>query len=61
MIIRMNNLWIRLTHMNVGKSMFIEEKNDSTQPLSNLNMVDKGRNQSCFTLQTHWRKNIDCD
>lgn len=36
--------------MNVGKSMFIEEKNDSTQPLSNLNMVDKGRNQSLFVL-----------
>jgi len=47
--------------MNVGKSMFIEEKNDSTQPLSNLNMVDKGRNQSRSTLQTHWRKNINCD
>ena len=37
--------------MNVGKSIFIEEKNDSTQPLSNLNMVDKGRNQSLLLFK----------
>lgn len=41
--------------MNVGKSIFIEEKNDSTQPLSNLNMVDKGRNQSSIFKPTDAR------